>query len=162
RKLAGRLIEATEPHGRRVVFVESDVGGPPIRHREENPQPRTGFEMLVVWPLNVVLLHLLFWLLLVCVCLYPIFAARRQLYGAIVRRIPRATGPLASFLFSYRPENTHDESPATSGDFGRHLSALGEMLSLTGDHEYASAKLQHYQDHVKRDSGAAHAPTKTP
>ena len=162
RKLAGRLIEATEPRGRRVVFVESEAGGPPIRHREERPQPRTGFEMLTVWPLNVVLLHLLFWLLLVCVCLYPVFGRPRQLYGVIARRVTGATSPLASLLLSYRPEDIQDESPTTSGDFGRHLNALGEMLSLTSDHEYATAKLQHYHDHIKRDSGVAHAPVKTP
>lgn len=162
RKLAGRLIEVTEPQDRRVAFVESEAGGPPIRHREERPQPRTGFEMLTVWPLNVVLLHALFWLLLVCVCLYPIFGRPQQLYGAITQRATGATSPLARLLLSYRPENIQDESPTTSGDFGRHLNALGEMLSLTGDREYALAKLQHYQDHVKRDSGVAHAPSKSP
>jgi hypothetical protein len=162
RKLAGRLIEATQPEGRRVAFVESEKGGPPIRHREERPQPRTGFEMLTIWPLNVVLLHVLFWLLLACVCLYPVFGRPRKLYDAVVRQVMVATTPLASLLLSYRPENLQDESPTTSGDFGKHLSALGEMLSLTGDHEYATAKLQHYLDHVKCDSGAPHAPAKPP
>lgn len=155
RKLAGRLIDETG--GGNVVFVESEQGGPPIRKREEDPAPRTGFDMLTVWPLNVILLHSLGWLLLVCICLYPIFGRPRKVYGAKSYGIRRQSSPLAHLLLSVPPEEG-DDAPAASGDFGRHLSSLGEMLLLTGNREFAEEKLRYYHQHVKRDSGASHVP----
>jgi hypothetical protein len=48
------------------------------------------------------------------------------------------------------------DTSSTTGDFGRHLDALGELFSLTGDREFAIQKLTYYQNHVRRDSGASH------
>lgn len=160
RKLAGRLIEECAPGGN-VVFVESGRGGPPIRKREENTPPRTGFDMLAVWPLNVILLHGIGWLLLVCICLFPIFGRPRRVYGVFGRAARRMTSPIAHLLLAVPPEGSEQEDgPQSTGDFGRHLAALGELLSLTGKREYAEEKLRYYHEHVKRDSGAAHVPAK--
>lgn len=156
RKLAGRLID--ECQGSEVVFVESEAGGPPIRNREERPVPRTGFEMLTVWPLNVILLHAIAWLLLVCICLYPIFGRPRQLYGALVLGAKRLSSPLAHTLLSVPTEDSPEDAPESTGDFGRHLAALGNMLALTGNRDFAEEKLRYYHEHVKRDSGATHIP----
>ena len=160
RKLAGHLIEECTPGGN-VVFVESGVGGPPIRKREENPPPRTGFDMLAVWPLNVILLHSIVWMLLVCICLYPIFGRPRKVYGVFGRAATRLTSPLAHLLLAPPPAGIDQEdAPHSTGDFGRHLTALGELISLTGKREYAEEKLRYYHEHVKRDSGVTHVPGK--
>ena len=34
--------------------------------------------------------------------------------------------------------------------------ALGELLELTRDHQYAENRVRHYQEQVRRDSGASH------
>ncbi len=160
RKLAGRLMEEVAPGGN-VVFVESGVGGPPIRKREEATPPRTGFDMLAVWPLNIILLHGIAWLLLICICLYPIFGRPRKVYGIFGRAATRMTSPLAHLLLAVPPEGAEqDDAPHSTGDFGRHLTALGELISLTGKREYAEEKLRYYHEHVKRDSGATHVPAK--
>jgi hypothetical protein len=169
RKLAGKLIDECE--GTNVVFIESGVGGPPIRKHEDEPKRVTGFDMLAVWPLNVVLLHTIVWLLLVCVCLYPIFGRPRRLYDVTLGAASRAlTGtmalsvPILASVFSIRFSADDDDAPSSTGDFGRHLGALGEMLSLMGNHQFALDKLKYYQDHVKRESGASHVtkPIKKP
>src|SRR5690606_5852062 len=54
------------------------------------------------------------------------------------------------------------DSSASTGDFGRHLDALGELFSLTGDRDFAIQKLTYYQNHVRRDSGASHVEAKQP
>jgi hypothetical protein len=159
RKLAGRVINECDI-GYNVVFVESDSGGPPIQKRDADPKLRTGFDMLTVWPLSMILLHGLAWLLLVCICLYPIFGRPRRVYGAFARGVKRVSSPLAHLLLSIPPEDTDDDAPHSTGDFGRHLGALGDMLSLTGDRAYAEEKLRYYREHVKRDSGASHVPAK--
>lgn len=147
RKLAGKLV-AESAYAGPVYFVESGPGGPPIRHREERNRTRTGFEMLTVWPLNVILLHTIFWLFLLCASLYPIFGSPRTLQATKSTDTRRAS----------------DLQSESTGDFGRHLTALGEMLSLTKDQEFALQKLQYYQQHVKRESGVSHVgpPEKTP
>lgn len=160
RKLAGALIEECTVDGE-VYFVESGPGGPPIRKREEDTPPRTGFDMLTVWPINVILLHTIGWMLLVCICLYPIFGRPRRVYGVFGRAATRMTSPLAHWLLAIPPEGSEaEDGPQSTGDFGRHLTALGELISLTGDREYAEQKLQYYHDHVKRESGATHVPAK--
>ncbi|HTN77775.1 MAG TPA: DUF4350 domain-containing protein [Pirellulaceae bacterium] len=132
RKLASKLINECTPSGN-VAFVESEAGGPPISKKEAEEPAQTGFEMLVVWPLGTILLHAIVCLFMVCICLYPIFGRPRK-----------------------RQAKTVGSESSSSGDFGKHLDALGELLSLTRDHQFATAKVEYYQQHVKRDSGVSH------
>jgi hypothetical protein len=169
RKLAGKLIEESDRGGTNVVFVESTVGGPPIRKHEDAPKRTTGFDMLAVWPLNIILLHVIVWLLVTCVSLYPIFGRPRRLYEAAMGAAERAmfatmtvAMPFLAGIFAIKFGADDDDRPQSGGDFGRHLAALGEMLSLTGNQQFALDKIKYYQDHVKRDSGASHISAKPP
>jgi hypothetical protein len=46
-------------------------------------------------------------------------------------------------------------------NFGHHVQALGLLLQRTGDAEFARARLRHYNQTARRDSGASHIkPTK--
>ncbi len=75
RKLAGKLIdECGEPD--KLVFLESGVGGPPIRKNDDSNR-LTGLEMLFVAPLNVILLHFLAMGVVLLVCYFPIFGRPR-------------------------------------------------------------------------------------
>jgi hypothetical protein len=73
RKLAARLIEASSSADDRVVFIESDAGGPPIRDKEKATSPPTSLELLKVWPLNAILLHIAVLGLVLLLARAPIF-----------------------------------------------------------------------------------------
>jgi hypothetical protein len=92
---------------------------------DADPQAHTGFEAFTVWPLNAILLHLTAVGVLLCCLAFPIFG---------------------------RPRQIADDALT---DFGKHISALGELLSLTGDREYASRCVQQYRQLVARDGGTA-------
>jgi hypothetical protein len=66
------------------------------------------------------------------------------------------SSPLAHLLLAIPAEEGDEEATRSTGDFGRHLTALGNMLSLTGDRAYAEEKLRYYHQHIKRDSGVSH------
>jgi hypothetical protein len=71
RKLAGRLISATEPGGQ-VVFLESSEN-PQIRSGDDPPHLPQSLELLTLWPLNVVLLHFAVLGIIFCFARWPIF-----------------------------------------------------------------------------------------
>lgn len=121
RKLAGKLIGECGPP-RRVVFLESGEGGPRVFDKEPGENAPTGFEILTVWPIGVIVLHLIVLGITACFAAFPIFGRPRQ---------PR---------------------PAGTSDFGRHVEAVGQLLEWTGDQEYAMARVRHYREHVKRDA----------
>ncbi len=110
----------------KVVFLETGPSGPTISNQEAASDYPTGLEMFTVWPLNAILLHVMALGILLLACLYPIFGRPRRLPAA-----------------------------ATS-DFGRHIAALGELLHQTREIGYASSRLAHYHQFVRRDSGKSH------
>jgi hypothetical protein len=85
-----------------------------------------GFEALTVWPIGLILLHLFCLGILYCVSRFPIFGRPREL------------------------------EPETRSDFGKHIEALGELLEQTGERDYALARVNHYHQHVRRESGSSH------
>lgn len=123
RKLAGKLIAACGPPGRPVVFLESGFGGPQVYEKEPGEAGLTGFEALTVWPLGAILLHI------VALGLLYLFS-RTAIFG--------------------RPQEL---APDAVSDFGRHIQALGELLSRTQDHATAAQKLAYYHEKVRRESG---------
>jgi hypothetical protein len=125
RKLAAKLIEESSAAGDRVVFVESSAGGPPIREKEKDTGPPNSLELLKVWPLNAILLHVAVLGIVVCLSRAPIFGRPRELPAG---------------------------SPA---DFGKHVAALGKLLAATKDQNYAHARLLQYRqvaDHRQNKS----------
>lgn len=71
RKLAGRLIEATDPGGA-VVFLESNED-PQILSGDSPPSLPHSLDLLTVWPLNVLLLHFAVLGIIFCFARWPIF-----------------------------------------------------------------------------------------
>lgn len=112
----------------KVAFLESGEDGPPIREHEATANSPVGFEVFTVWPIGVILLHLAVLGILACITLFPIFGRPREL------------------------------PPANRSDFGQHVSALGDMLELTGDREYAKSRLQHYHEQTKHEANTKRKP----
>jgi hypothetical protein len=125
RKLAARLISECQP-ARRVVFLESGPGGPPVLSAEPSAAYPTGLEMFTVWPLGIVLLHLAALGIALGFASFPIFGRPGQL-------------PVASV-----------------SDFGQHVAAVGQLLERANQPDAALARLKYYHDHVRRESGASH------
>lgn len=125
RKLAAQLIAACGSPTSPVVFLESEQGGPPLLQKEPGEDHPSGFEPFTVWPIGAILLH---------------FVAVGLLY--LLSRMP---------IFG-RPQELAADSVS---DFGKHVHALGELLARTQEAGYAQRRLIHYQEHVKRESGAA-------
>lgn len=124
RKLAARLVSEAEPGD--VAFLESGEDGPEILDKEPETSIPSGLELIKIWPLNVILLHLTMLGIVYCIARWPIFG---------------------------RPKELPSDSTA---DFGKHITALGELLHRTKDSAYARARLQHYRAQGKRESGKSH------
>lgn len=155
RKLAGKLISASEPG--RVAFLESGPGGPLIFDHEPDNELPTGIEVFTVWPLGFILMHLAVLGILVCISIFPIFGrARSVLAGTEIQEA--AGNALAPAAVAGDPEST--SATVIRADFGQHITALGELLERTQDRQYAQDRVTYYHEHVKRDSGVSHRKVK--
>ena len=93
---------------------------PPVR-KDDSAEQQKGFEMLTIWPLNVITLHAVFLGMLVLLAVFPIFGRAKRL-----------------------PQNsTHD--------FGQHVDAVGALLERSGDRFYALATIADYFRHVRKE-----------
>ena len=108
---------------KKVVFLESGAGGPPVYDEEPGENYPTGFEALTVWPIGAVLLHFVVFGTVLLVSLMAIFGRPGEL-----PRVPVS-------------------------DFGHHIEALGDLLARTQNHRYAEGRLRDYQEKVKGESG---------
>ena len=124
RKLAAKLVSEASPGD--VAFLESGEDGPEVLDKDPETSIPSGLELIKIWPLNVILLHLTLLGIVYCIARWPIFG---------------------------RPKTLPDDSTA---DFGKHITALGELLRKTKDSAYAHARLQQYRTQGKRDSGKSH------
>ncbi|HWC90061.1 MAG TPA: hypothetical protein VG433_10410, partial [Pirellulales bacterium] len=111
RCLAGNLVTAIGPPRKRVAFLESDSDGPQIVEKEPTPPEFNALDILAVWPLGGVLLHLAALGIIFAFASWPIFG--------------RPVEPMVG----------------SASDFGKHVTALGKLLSRTRDRAYAQAKL---------------------
>jgi hypothetical protein len=124
RKLAGKLVAECGQSGR-VVFIESGPDGPAVLDKE--PASSGGpLDLLKVWPLGPILMHLALFGIIFCLARSPIFGRPKEL-----------------------PE------PPTA-DFGKHVAALGELLARTKDQHYAEQRLAQYRQIAQRKSGRSH------
>jgi hypothetical protein len=110
----------------KVVFLETGRFGLSISSQEAESEYPTGLEMFNVWPISAILLHVMALGILLLACLFPIFGRPRRL------------------------------PPPATADFGKHIDALGELVQHTREIGYASSRLSHYHQYVKRDSGKSH------
>ncbi len=155
RKLADRLIDACGAPGE-VGFLESGPEGLTVMDEEPETSYPTGAEVFTVWPLGFIVMHLVVWGILFCFAEFPIFGRAKS------RPERSAAGAAAEALVSVLNivvVRKARQQPHSHSDFGHHIAAMGELLHRTGDVSYAQARLQHYQQHVRRDPAAAQAGT---
>lgn len=120
RKIAQHLIETLTDGNERVGMLCSD-SQPRIRGFNEAQQGLQGFEMLTVWPLNMLSIHAIAFGLITIIALFPIFG---------------------------RPKRIQREQRR---DFGEHISAMGFLLRQTGDREYAFFQLRNFFANVRKE-----------
>ncbi len=82
----------------------------------------TGMEFFLVWPINAILLHVAALAILLCFYAFPIFGRPREL------------------------------PPSSRSDFGKHIDALGRLLTRVEANAYARDCLAEYQQIVKREA----------
>lgn len=123
RKLANRIID-TFPAGKAgFLAMDSD---PPVRQGLAQEEHK-GFEMLTVWPFNVMTIHAAILALVAIVAAYPIFG---------------------------RPKIPPKKSQV---DFGEHVESLGELLRATHGEQFAKDSISKYFRVVRRDQHSAWA-----
>jgi hypothetical protein len=93
---------------------------PRIR-KDDALEQQKGFEMLTMWPLNVITLHAVFLGLLMLLAVFPIFGR--------ARRLPQRS----------------------TRDFGQHVDAMGGLLLKSRDRFYAMATIADYFRHVRKE-----------
>ena len=93
---------------------------------DKDPPQTGGLTLLRIWPLNAIVVHLTMLGIVLCLARWPIFG---------------------------RPKELPAETPA---DFGRHVTALGQLLARTKNLTYAQQRLAQYQQQARRGSGASH------
>lgn len=122
RKLAGKLIDElgrVGPESQTVVFLESGNGGPSISEKDPSAATPTGLEILTVWPICWIFVHMAVVGVAFCFSRWPIFGLPREL------------------------------PPDSPSDFGKHIQALAKLLQRSGDRAYASTRVLHYQQTTK-------------
>lgn len=93
----------------------------PRVRKDDNADQQKGFEMLTIWPLNVISLHAVFLGMLVLIAAFPIFGRAKRL-------------PLKS-----------------SRDFGQHIEAVGGLLYKSKDKFYAVSTIAEYFREVRNE-----------
>jgi hypothetical protein len=105
-----------------VVFLESNGDVPEVLDKDPVAQMPSLGRILAQPPLNTIVFHLMLAGLLLVFVRLPIFG------------IPKT---LATHALS---------------DFGRHVTALGELLMLTGDRQFAVGRVLQYQQKSRRQN----------
>jgi hypothetical protein len=118
RQLASKMIANFSPGG---VGLMTGAFDPKVRSDNQDERQQ-GFEMLTVWPLNVVAIHAAFFGIATMVVFFPIFGRPKQL-----RR-------------------------KSTADFGLHVDAIGALMQKSGDKSYAIEQIAEYFRDVKGDS----------
>lgn len=105
RQAAHHLIDALQP-AKRIALVPFDAQGLVISNVHEDDQI-AGLSVLTTWPMNIIVAHLAFLGVLICLALFPILGRPQALPSA------------------------------SRSDFGQHAEALGRMLQRRGDVRHA-------------------------
>lgn len=117
RHLVNRLIGMI---GRgQVGFISMD-SDPPIKDGT-TPEDHKGFEMLTIWPFNVMTIHAAVIALVAAIAAFPIFGRPRK--------IP----------------------PRPKSDFAEHIDSVGELLQATNGRDFAKDAITRYFRIVRKD-----------
>ena len=121
--IAKKLVERLPKHNIGFLTGKQD---PRVRKDGEFEQQK-GFEMLTIWPLNVITLHAVFLGMLVLLAVFPIFGRAKQLPAKSTR------------------------------EFGQHIEAVGGLLLKSQDRFYALATISEYFRNVRKEPTSAWA-----
>ncbi len=121
--IAKKLIEKLPKQN--IGFLTG--GQDPRVRKDDNSEQQKGFEMLTIWPLNVITLHAVFLGMLVLLAVFPIFGRAKQL-------------PVKS-----------------TREFGQHIEAVGGLLVKSQDRFYALATIAEYFRNVRKEPTSAWA-----
>ena len=138
-ELARRLIaeSSTRVDGDvpRVGFITSDYAGVPVSESDDGPPIAGGMELLTVWPLSLVTIHLALMGIIACLILLPIFG---------------------------RPRGLPERPPS---DFADHIHAVAAMMHRTGGEDFARERISEYFKRVRGETSGpwvlpeSHPPT---
>jgi hypothetical protein len=118
RRLASTMISEFPLGG--VGFMSGSID--PLIRSDNSDEKQKGFEMLTVWPLNVVAIHAAFLGIATMIVFFPIFGRPKRLRRGSI------------------------------GDFGLHIEAIGSMMQKSGDREYAIKQIADYFRIVRKDT----------
>lgn len=107
---------------RRAGFLYSDYGGVAVSEADERPSTGGGMELLVVWPLSLVTMHVALVGIVVCLILLPIFGRPRRL-------------------------QQHSQS-----DFADHIQAVAALMHRSGGEHYARTRISDYMRRVRGET----------
>ena len=116
---SGKRVNATTP---RVGFITSGFGGVPVSDSSGQPQLASGMELLTVWPLSIITIHLALMGIVVCLILLPIFGRPRKL------------------------------KERTNSDFADHINAVGVLLHRSNGEQYARQRISEYFRKVRGET----------
>lgn len=117
RQVANRVIDML-PNDT-IGFLSGDRD-PTVRDNDDFEQQK-GFEMLTVWPLNVITIHAVFLGALMLLAVFPIFGRAKKL------------------------------PPKATQDFGQHVDAVGSLLNKSKDRFYAKTTIADYFRIVRKE-----------
>ena len=101
----------------------------PLVRTDDSSDQQKGFEMLTIWPLNVVSIHAVFLGMLVLLAVFPIFGRAKELPKKSTR------------------------------EFGQHVEAVGALLYKSRDRFYALATIAEYFRIVRKEPTSTWAKT---
>lgn len=107
RKLAGKLVDSLPEGEQRIIFLESGPDEVYIRDEEDLGGPPSVLSMLGVWPLSVIVGHLVVLGIVFAIGRWPIFGQPRHL------------------------------PPVVRSEFGQHVEAVGNLMAKTKSPDYA-------------------------
>ncbi|MCA9102505.1 MAG: hypothetical protein R3C10_05230 [Pirellulales bacterium] len=113
---------------RRVIFLESGPEDPEILDEDPAIDLPIGLSALSVWPFNVILLHLAAAGIAFCYYRWPILGLAEE------------------------PVDQH------TGDFGRHITAVGRWLAATRDPAFARGRLEKYRATIPGEAHKSASP----
>jgi hypothetical protein len=116
---SGKRTNQTTP---RVGFITSGFAGVPVSDSSGQPQLASGMELLTVWPLSIITIHLALMGVIACLILLPIFGRPRKL------------------------------KERTNSDFADHINAVGALLHRGNGEQYARQRISEYFRKVRGET----------
>lgn len=116
---SAKRADLTKP---RVGFITSGFSGVPVSSSSDQPQMASGMELLTVWPLSIITIHLALMGIIACIILLPIFG---------------------------RPRNLREKS---NSDFADHINAVAALLHRTNGEQYARQRISEYFRKVRGET----------